>query len=413
MTPKLRFLLGMVLLGGAASAAPQGTTDHLIVHVVDPTGFAPSITRYTDAGVLDFSTGFNAAVNYRRAAFTEDGGFVTMVDNPLRVVTFSSAGVQVSSFPIPEVQNGAFGLEVLANGEIAVADGAVHYYSPDGVFRMTDSSWPAVVLQEDRDGGLWAGAMGGGFSTNYVRLDPSGGPPLGAFSVPFGFEMATAPDGTIWLAAPLPGSYIGNYRRDGTFLSSFPTSMQAWTLEVASDGTLWAGELDGDRVVHYSTEGDVLGWITVDVGTEGRIFGLDIGRAETFGASLCVGELNSTGQGATVRTSGSSTISDNELILDVAGLPLGSAGYFLMSEVVGQTPVSQGVLCLDSPLLRFSLTVLTSSPGGWAQFRPDLTSLPQGTMITAGSTWHFQYWYRDANPGSVSNLSEAVSLTFQ
>ena len=406
-------ILAMALFAGVASAAPQGPTDHLSVFVLDPTGFAPAISRYTDAGTLDFSTGSSAPVSYRNVAFTEDGGFVTTAFNPQRVIVFSPAGLEVASFLTPEVQGGAFGIEVLANGEIAIADGAVHYYSSSGVFRMTDSSWQALTLHEDRDGGLWAGAQGGGFSTNYVRLDPNGGAPIGAFSVAFGFEMATAPDGTIWLAAPIPGSYIANYTRDGTLLSSFPTPVEFWTLEVASDGTLWAGEFNGDQVVHYSTEGDVLGSVTVVVGTEGRIFGLDIGRAETLGASLCAGEPNSAGAGAAVRTSGSSTILDSEVILDVTGLPAASAGYFLMSDATGQMPVSQGVLCLGSPILRFSLHVLNSSPGGWAQFRPDPSNLPQGTVITPGSTWHFQYWYRDANPGSVSNLSEAVSLTFQ
>ncbi len=408
-----RTITGVALFASAASAAPQGPTDHLIVHVADPSGVAPSISRYTDTGTLNFSTGMNAAVDYRRVAFTEDGGFVTVADNPGRVIVFSAAGVEVSSFPIPEVfAVGAFAIEVLANGDIAITDDAVHYYSEAGVFLMTDSSWPSLFLQEDRDGGLWSGAPGGGFSANYRRLDPSGGPLLGAFSVPFGLDMATAPDGTIWLAAGLPQSYIANYQRDGTLISSFSTSVPFWALEVASDGTLWASEFEGDRVVHFSTDGVELGSVSVDVGTEGRIFSIDIGRAETFGSTLCLGEPNSVGAGAHVRTSGSQTIQDNELILDVTGLPLGSAGYFLMSNTTGQLPVSQGVLCLGSPVLRFSLNPLQSSPGRWAQFRPDLTNLPQGTVITPGSTWHFQYWYRDANPGSVSNLSDAVSLTF-
>ncbi len=408
-----RFSALFAFFGAAASAAPQGPTDHLLVHVADPTGFAPAISRYDEAGTLDFSTGLNATLEFNRVAFTEDGGMVTFSENPRRLVFFSAAGVQVQSFPVPEVLNHVWDIEVLANGEIAVTDGAVHYYSAAGVHRMTDSSWTSFTLHEDREDGLWGGATGGGFSFNYGRLDPVNGGVLDGFSIPFGFDMATAPDGTIWIAIPFGSGAVANYRRDGTLLSSFATPGPVLNIEVGSDGSLWVGEWEGDRVLHYSTTGDLLGWIPVFVGSEGSIVGLDIGRAETFGSTLCAGEVNSTGSGATVRASGAAAVQENELILDVSGLPTGSAGYFLMSDATGQVPVSQGVLCLGSPVLRFSLHVLHSSSGGWAQFRPDQGSLPQGTVISPGSTWHFQYWYRDANPGPVSNLSDAVSLTFQ
>jgi outer membrane protein assembly factor BamB len=407
-----RSILSATLLTAAASAAPQGPTDHLIVHVQDSTGVAPSISRFTDDGTLNFSTGMSAPVEYHRVAFTDDGGFVTAAENPSRIVVFSADGVEVNSFPTPELQATAFAIEVLANGEIAVSDGAVHYYSADGVFRMTDSSWPALFLQEDRDGGLWVGAPGGGFSANYIRLDPNGGAPLGAFSVPFGLDLAAAPDGTLWLATGPPFLRIENRTRTGGLISSFSTQAPAWALEIASDGTLWASEFDGDRVVHYATDGTVLGSISLPVGAEGQILSLDVGRADTLGDTLCPGEPNSVGEGARVRSSGSLSVQDNELILDVTGLPALSAGYFLMSDATGQLPVSQGVLCLGAPVLRFSLHPLQSSPGSWAQFRPDLTNLPQGTTIGSGSTWHFQYWYRDANPRSVSNFSDAVSVTF-
>jgi hypothetical protein len=33
--------------------------------------------------------------------------------------------------------------------------------------------------------------------------------------------------------------------------------------------------------------------------------------------------------------------------------------------------------------------------------------------VLAGSTWHFQLWYRDFNPAAVSNFSSAVELMFR
>ncbi len=34
-------------------------------------------------------------------------------------------------------------------------------------------------------------------------------------------------------------------------------------------------------------------------------------------------------------------------------------------------------------------------------------------MVQAGEPWNFQVWYRDQNPTSSSNMTNAVSLTFQ
>ena len=32
--------------------------------------------------------------------------------------------------------------------------------------------------------------------------------------------------------------------------------------------------------------------------------------------------------------------------------------------------------------------------------------------VLPGDTWHFQCWYRDANPGVTSNFSDGLSITF-
>ena len=49
---------------------------------------------------------------------------------------------------------------------------------------------------------------------------------------------------------------------------------------------------------------------------------------------------------------------------------------------------------------------------GTIEFSPDLGNLPQGTSILPGDTWHFQLWFRDANPQITSNTSDAVAVTF-
>jgi hypothetical protein len=38
---------------------------------------------------------------------------------------------------------------------------------------------------------------------------------------------------------------------------------------------------------------------------------------------------------------------------------------------------------------------------------------PTGLVpVAPGETWHFQAWYRDANPGATSNLTDNHSVTF-
>ncbi len=42
------------------------------------------------------------------------------------------------------------------------------------------------------------------------------------------------------------------------------------------------------------------------------------------------------------------------------------------------------------------------------------TPIPTGVVsISAGQTWNFQAWYRDANPTPTSNFTDAVSVLFQ
>ena len=56
--------------------------------------------------------------------------------------------------------------------------------------------------------------------------------------------------------------------------------------------------------------------------------------------------------------------------------------------------------------------VVDSSSGGAIRFPVDLNTLPigGGTAAQAGETWNFQCWYRDANPGPTSNLTDALSV---
>jgi len=116
--------------------------------------------------------------------------------------------------------------------------------------------------------------------------------------------------------------------------------------------------------------------------------------------------------------------------LEASNGPDNQFGYFLVSAGSNDpgVPVSQGRLCLEAPIGRYSPAaggVLnsigafdvggvfqnlagTSSVGSGFDVPLSLPS-PPGGMISTGDTWHFQLWYRD---GPVSNFSDGVSVTF-
>ena len=102
-------------------------------------------------------------------------------------------------------------------------------------------------------------------------------------------------------------------------------------------------------------------------------------------------------------------------MFDVTGLPPTAFGYLLAARDRGYVPAfgdGQGIGCIGGLIYRWSAHVLQASASGGAALLTDLTDLPWGAAPIAGETWNFQYWTRDANPASTSNLSSAVAVTF-
>ncbi len=139
--------------------------------------------------------------------------------------------------------------------------------------------------------------------------------------------------------------------------------------------------------------------------------------ADPLGATLCVSNPNSTGQIGQAQAFGSDVAADEFLLLSATELPLAAAGYFVTSDVMGFVPNfggSDGNLCLGSPLYRLSDSVLNSGTSGRVGRSIDTQALPQGQVVTAGSTWTFQFWHRDlASTTGTSNITSAISVTFQ
>ena len=103
-------------------------------------------------------------------------------------------------------------------------------------------------------------------------------------------------------------------------------------------------------------------------------------------------------------------------VLVLEGLPAGEPGIFFYGQAVPSTPVWDGVLCTGAEYFRMAAPVQSVAAGA-AWLDVDLASPPMngagGTgALDAGSTWRFQYWYRDSQGPTGSNLSDALDVTF-
>ncbi|MEE8467439.1 MAG: hypothetical protein V3T22_03235, partial [Planctomycetota bacterium] len=71
-------------------------------------------------------------------------------------------------------------------------------------------------------------------------------------------------------------------------------------------------------------------------------------------------------------------------------------------------------LCLGGQIGSFAKQIQSSGPNGEFTIQVDLTNIPTSPphSVVAGETWNFQAWFRDKNPGSTSNFTNGVAVTF-
>lgn len=142
-----------------------------------------------------------------------------------------------------------------------------------------------------------------------------------------------------------------------------------------------------------------------------------------IGASYCGPAVpNSTGASAAMGASGSSSVANNDLVLEASSMPTGAFGFFVTSltqGMVAQPGGSQGVLCLGGSIGRFVGPGQIQNSGATGSFSlaVDLTQQPTPSgfvTVNAGETWNFQGWYRDAVGGvATSNFTDGYAVLFQ
>lgn len=141
-----------------------------------------------------------------------------------------------------------------------------------------------------------------------------------------------------------------------------------------------------------------------------------------LGFPLCTGVPNSTGASSSLTLLGSDVAADNDLTLEVVGLPSMVAGYFLTSSgtnTINNAGGSAGTLCISSADIgRYAGNVLSSGSTGAVSQVLDLSSVPSATgsvQVLAGETRYFQFWHRDTLVFGIptSNFSGARGVAFQ
>jgi hypothetical protein len=131
-----------------------------------------------------------------------------------------------------------------------------------------------------------------------------------------------------------------------------------------------------------------------------------------LGTAFCAQTLNSTGRKASISALGSPNVTQNDVYLHVDHVPAGKLSIVLLGSTPTQVPLynSWGPRCIGSPFRRLAPTFTCNDNTMHRQL--DLTTLP---MITPGTTWYFQAWFRDpaGTPPKTSNTSDGLRIDFQ
>lgn len=166
---------------------------------------------------------------------------------------------------------------------------------------------------------------------------------------------------------------------------------------------------DGRFVVFQSAAGNL------DPADSNGVIDVFLRDREGCGApwNYCISAINSTGQGASIGALGSTSITRNDLVLVVSGCPVGASGMFFFGSFATQIPFGEGYLCVTGNQQRLLPAVLTG-PGGAASLALDFSDpTSSAALITPGSTWRFQLWYRDPQlVGQGFNLTNGLGISF-
>lgn len=143
----------------------------------------------------------------------------------------------------------------------------------------------------------------------------------------------------------------------------------------------------------------------------------DVGTGPCGNDDPTAGCVNSTGVGALLSSSGTTSYEEDDLVLNATLIPPNKLGLWLMSAGATLLPLGDGVRCVANPFRRYGS--FNSGPGGMAVKGPGIqanscATLPPAYCIGPGSTWNFQVWYRNPTGpcGLGTNLTNGLTVTW-
>ncbi len=219
-----------------------------------------------------------------------------------------------------------------------------------------------------------------------------------------------------WIYYALKGSALGDYwiglwQDPNDIGFSEPSGGWKW---VTGEPLLYSHWHSGEPNDAGGTEeyaGYWSGYSWNDYSNDGAVSGYVVEYEPTLGTRYCNSEPNSTGWPALIYASGTGSIAANDLTLFAGFVPDESTALFFYGQNQAHAPFGNGWRCVGGNL--YLLRPVVRAVAGWLILAVDYQNLPVGGQITAGSTWHFQAWFRDAPAGgSYFDSSDALSIAF-
>jgi hypothetical protein len=249
-----------------------------------------------------------------------------------------------------------------------------------------------------RSGGVWVQAQ---------KLTPSDGQAGDAFGT------GVAIDGNYILVGS-KGSDAGAAETGATYVFTRTNSGFFETAKLLGNDTVTGDQVGHENGVHVIGDTAVITSRFSDTAANigGSAYTFDLN--DCLGANYCDITPNSAGSGAEIRVAGSHSVLANDFTLITTGAIPNKVGLYFYGPSQVNIPLGNGRLCI-LPVVRLNPPIITDG-SGIATRAVDFTVFPAGSgpnQITTGSTWNFQYWFRDPPGGGAEfNLSNAVQVTF-
>lgn len=217
-------------------------------------------------------------------------------------------------------------------------------------------------------------------------------------------------------------SITGGYMYRGTGIVGFQGN---YIFADYCSAKIWSFAFDGTTVTNFvdrTAQLDPSGSLAINAPTSfgedasGEIYICDFGGGEIYRidgecpppTNYCTSTANSSGVPSVMGFAGNGSMTNNNLTLTSFGNPSTVFGLFYYGQGSVQVPAFNGFRCIQNNIHRLS-TIQTNDFGD-AEFPFDVHAPP--AVITAGSTWNFQFFYRDPGVGAHANYSDGLSVIF-